>query len=653
VSTPSRFETKAVAGEAADGELVRLLAVFGKASFTYEANSRRTTEACTAFQSALIARVRETGAPFLLENRSDGLYSSSGKVPADPLREWLRNTLQKALLGGLRVDGGVSTQSLQRFFARLRSTNVGRVRKEATFQTLWPERYDGMELRELRFFGGFHARDLSSGGAAAAAADGPTGFAPDRSTDLRSTLAKLALSDAQLQRILALEQRLASLQTGAGEGAPLSLPREVLATLPADVVDDPAARPVFVDRLLDRFEQGLDDHGLADDGAPQSMSGLVELFRKLPQGFFTALIEPGASPEARESAPPEARPLPSLPHRPEDHADELEDPARLVSLIAALPEMPISLEPDEPTLQAEMLRVCLYQLGSDTTPRVAGPAAARVKTILNRVAPESVKVLEHYLRQALARNSELPTPAAVERTLHRLDQSRLLPELRRCAVLTVERVVRFFPHGFVLFLKSLADGSAADAEVLVRVLKSIPEASLASGASQLVQQKEILDPALLRRLLTLGGRQSLGLARAMLSAPIPAVKEQVVAYLRDLGSEHAEALPLVCLEAENLPLTFLQQLCDFTRTGRPDARLRSQAGGLLYTFIESTPNDEHVLSRKARAIAGLAAFPGPSSEALLKQLVRGQGLLGALNVPAPIRDAVRAVRARWQEGKRV
>ncbi len=423
----------------------------------------------------------------------------------------------------------------------------------------------------------------------------------------------------------------------------------MLATLPADVVDDPAARPVFVDRLLDHFEKRLDEHGLADDGAPRPMSGLVELFRKLPQSFFTAEVDPGAPPNPE----PEARPLPTLPSRPEDHFDEIEDPARLVSLIGSLSEKPISLEPDEATLQAEMLRVCLHQLGADTTPRVAGPASARVKKIFQQVAPESVKVMEHYVRQALARNSELPTPAAVERMFQRLDQAHLLPELRRHHVLTVERVVRFFPNGFVLFLKSLADGSAADAEVLVRVLKGIPEAALAAGTNQLLQQKEILDPAVLRRLFALGRRNVLGVARTMLSAPIPAVKEQVVALLRDLGSEHAESLPVVCLEAENLPVTYLQQLCDFQRTGRADPRLRSQAGGLLYTFIESTPNDEHALPRKARAIAGLAAFPGPSSENLLKQQLRGQGMLGAFNVPTPIRDAVRAVRARWEEGRRV
>jgi hypothetical protein len=297
--------------------------------------------------------------------------------------------------------------------------------------------------------------------------------------------------------------------------------------------------------------------------------------------------------------------------------------------------------------------VCLHQLGADASPRVTAPAAAKVRKILARAAPESRGVLEHYVRQALLRSESLPPPAVVDRLMLRLHEHELLPELRRQGGLTAERIVRCFPNAFVPFLRSLDEKSAADAEVLARALKTLDATVLAAGVEQLLRQQEILQPALLRKLFRLGGRSALGLARAMLSSRTPALQEEIVAWLRELGGGHPEAAPLSFLETGSLPASYLEDLCEFVRTGKPNPRLRSQAGGLLYAFIEATPNDLHGLPLKARAILGLAAFPGPSSEALLKQALRGEGLLGPLYVPAAIRDAARAVRARWKEGSRV
>src|SRR5262249_30730027 len=165
LSTPRRVETRAVACGPEDIELVRLLAVLAKASFTYQETNRRTQEACSAFQNALLARTRDTGMAFVLEVRSDGLCTTTGRVRADPLRDWLRATLQRALLGAIRIEGTVGAKELARFLARLRSTTVGKIRKDATFQSLWPEPFAGLQLRELRFFGGYGAAESGPRGA--------------------------------------------------------------------------------------------------------------------------------------------------------------------------------------------------------------------------------------------------------------------------------------------------------------------------------------------------------------------------------------------------------------------------------------------------------------------------------------------------------
>jgi hypothetical protein len=641
LATPRRVESKAVGCDPADVELVRLLAVLAKASFTYQETNRRTQEACSGFLTALLARTRQTGMAFVLEVRSDRLCTTTGTVPAEPLRDWLRTTLQRALLGAIRIEGTVAAAELAKFLARLRSTTVGKIRKDATFQFLWPEPFAGLQLRELRFFGGYHADELGADDEAGAFS---SATAAD-SSETRTALGRLGLQDVQLRRILSIERRLASQQTEPGAGEPLSLSKEVLAALPADVVDDPVERPLFVDRLLDRFEALLDSPRPAPNVGPANLGVLVELFRKLPPDFFRADDAPGTPPA---SAPPASKP-----HRPEDDSVDLEDPALIEPLVAALPASTATLEPDPAALQAESLRVCMYQLGADTAPAVASAAAAKARKLMAQAGPESRAVLEHYVRQALVRGAGLPAPSVADKAMLRLQEHDLLPELRRLGVLTVERIVRFFPNGFVPFLRSLSEGSAPDAEVLVRTLKSLSDAALDAGVKQLILREGSLDAALVRKLLRMGGRSALGVARILLSVKSPALQEEIVAWLRELAGAHAEAVPLACLDAGNLPPSYLEDLCEFERTGKPNPRLRSQAGGLLYAFIEAMPNDGTEPARKARAIAGLAAFPGPSSEALLKQALRGEGLLGPLSVPALIREAVRAVRARWKDGSHV
>jgi hypothetical protein len=295
----------------------------------------------------------------------------------------------------------------------------------------------------------------------------------------------------------------------------------------------------------------------------------------------------------------------------------------------------------------------MHQLGADTTPRVTGAAAAKAKKILREAGPESRAVLEHYVRQAVEPNSAEPSQASIGRLMLRFHQHGLSSELRRLGGLSGEQIVRCFPNAFVPYLRSLSEDSALDADDLLRVLQVLPETTLEAGAKQLQEQKEILDPELLRKLSRLGGRGALIFARALLPSRVPAVWDEIVAQLREFAGDHPEAVPLGRIDTHLLPLTYLEELCDFERTGRPNPRLRSQAIGLLCAFIDTTPNDANGAARKARAITGLAAFPGPASEALLKKELRGVGLLGPLRVPVPIRRAARAVRARWKELRRV
>jgi hypothetical protein len=592
VSTPGNLHAKNSACDPADLELVRLLAVLAKSSFTHEEDSQRAVEACHAFKIVLEARVQETGAPLVLGIRPDGLHTASGKVPGDAVRDWLHGALQRALIGAIVVDGAASTQTLHQFFTRLRANNAGRIRKDATFDALWPGRFEGLALHELRFYGGYAPGPEGAEVAPSllpVARNGPAG-------DPHAALLRLAPSDVQLERIRRIEHRLAGIGGlhDAEEG--LSLSDEMLEALPADVVDDPAARSVFLDRFLDRFEESLGAPMPSGPVAAPALGALVDLFRRAPHVPVAASTE---EPPIATAPPP----------RPEDRGDDLEDPAELETRIAELPEFSSGLDLDEAALQAETLAVCLHHLGAETTTRVAEPAASRMRRIVEGGAPRALAVLERYVDRASAGNARPIPPIEVERTLLHLERHRLLSALRREGGLSVERVTRRFPSGFVLFLRTLAENSPADRDALVRVLTSQKDAALATGLEKLLQQREILEPALLRKLLALGGRSALGLARGILRARAPAAEEEVVVWLRAISSGEVEAEPLALLDAAALPAAYLDALCERERTGRANPRLRGLACELLYSVAGSTPADEQDLECKIRAIQALVAFP--------------------------------------------
>jgi hypothetical protein len=646
LSTPGNLHAKSSACDAADLELVRLLAVLAKSSFTHEEDSQRTVEACHAFKTALEARVQETGAPLVLANRSDGLYTASGKVQGDAVRDWLRGALQRALLGALVVHGSASTASLHQFFTKLRTNNVGRIRKDATFDALWPDRFDGLDLHELRFYGGY-----VPGPDAADAAKSLLPAAGGSGGDAHAALLRLGPSEAQIERIRRLELRLAAIGGPPEHGGGTTLSDEMFSALPADVVDDPAARTAFLDRLLDRFEESLDAPVPSATAVPSALGSLVDLFRRAP---------PMPAGSASEDAIP-----PQPASRPEDRGVDLDDPEALAERIAALPEAPGRIVFDEAALHAETLAVCLHHLGADTTSRVAEPAAARLRRIVESGAPRALEVLERYVRRAAAGSSGSLPAVEVERTLLHLERHRLLPALRREGGLSVERVVRRFPEGFVLFLRTLAEASPADRDALVRVLTSLKDAALAAGLPRLLEQREILDPVLLRKLFALGGRSALFLARGVLRSRDRAVQEEIVAWLRATVVREVESEPLDLLDASALPPVYLDVLLERERTGRSNARLRGLACELLYAVAAKPAEDDAALAAKIRAITALVAFPGPSTQAVLEREFAGSGGSGGSGGPAgsspfassrakkEIRQTIQAVRARWKEEGRV
>lgn len=619
--------------------LAREFVAFVKAAFVYPPNHSRVIESRDRFLAGCTALVQRSGQPFVLENRAAGLHAGGGRVPAFALADWCRDNLHKAMIGSIRCDAELTADALQGFATRLRQTCSGKIDKTASFTSLWFGcRFAGLEIAELRFFGGFHDLDLGSG----TGTDSLRTTVTATSAELESVLRRLGCDEPMLQRMHGIEQRLAAATPYDAGGAALSLPRELLAALPADVVADPASRPQFLGRLLDEFETLLQQEERAPAPGEEDAGALIHLFRKVAQGFFGSRLLPADDERGGR--------LPAAPSRPEDRIDDLEDPRQLLPLVQALPQTVQRLDPDPAVLQAEVLNICLRQLGDHADDRLVAAVVQRLKVILARAAPPAVRVLDQYVRKVLDPSANALSPQAAANVLQRLGDHELLGTVRRQGALEPGLVARHFPNAFVAFVDSLTEGAVGDAELLQRVLAEIDEAALGSGTAQLLQQAQLLQPARLRKLLQLGGRQALGIARHLLRGDDRSVQAEVLALLRRLGSRRPEALPLQFIELERLPPWYLQLLCDLERTGKFDARLRDHAGLLLRSYVESLAGDPARLAAKTEAISALLSFPGRATETLLLRLLRGRGFLGFLWVPRPVRQAAGAVLQQWRQG---
>jgi hypothetical protein len=629
-------------GSVADVELVRCLAVLAKASFAYQHHSRRVVEALATFQAGLREWMQQTGPLFVLENRSDGMHAPSGRIPSGPVTDWLREMLQRSLIGALHFDAALTDDALLHFLGRLRATGFGKLRKDAAFTSNWPDPYEGLRLQELKFVGGFHALDLDADQARLTLLETLAGESEQR----KSALARLGLNEDLMRRILTVEQRLGGFAAPATASEWLNLPEELLAALPADVVDDSKAREQFAERMLNEFEKLLD---AADDaGSAEAATDVdpLQLFRRVARTLFVSQAR-------RAQDPDDEAVLSAKPHRPEDGANALEGTAELVGRYEALPSEEIALDPSASALQTELAGICLFHLGADSDPFATGPAAAKLRELLDQGPSAGANVLEKYVLHELDPGSSHLPDALVESVLRKLGQLQLLPALRSHGGLSGERVIRHFPSGFVLFLRALAPNAAADAAALKSVLEGLDEKALAAGSRQLLQSGELLQPAMLRKLLAIGERQSIYLVRHLLRGAPAVVHEEIAHWLKQLELDCAEAVPLRLYKPARLPAAYVQLLCDLVSTGRADPELDIVAGDLLRNFIATTPNEERTLELKQKAILALWAFPGPASLELVNSQLRGRGLLGALRVPRPIRAAAAQVMTSWKEQRHV
>ena len=640
MSDPTRTHTTANACTVEHQQLARDFVAFVKSAFVYPDNHSRVVEARAALLQRAEAWVRTSGKPFVLELRAEGLCAPSGKVADIPLLPWFQEQLQKALLGTIALDERVTPDGLQDFATQLRAVCSGKVDRTATFASLWDGwRQPGVQLAELRFFGGFH--DLDFGEARGDRTLRATIATP--AAELQATLSRLGMSEELVARIQGLEQRLSAAAPWSDGSAPLSLPRELLAALPADVVTDPAARPQFIAKVLDEFERLLETEANGD--VDHDQVDLVKMFRGVARSFFG--VDPQAVDERHEG------PLPTAPSRPEDQACDLEDPERLLPLVEALPERQLQLEPVAGVLQAEVLEICLRQLGQHSEDRVVEPTVAKVRQILDDCQPQSVLLLEQYVKKELDPAANLLPPAAVRSALQALGDHDLLPAVRRRGALDLEQVARYFPGGFVMFVDSLSLGVVGDADALAKALAGIDEGQLAAGCSQLVQHGAILEPARVHKLMQLGGRQALGLARHLLQSQQPVVQQEVFLLLQRLHSRRPEAVPLQYIEVDRLPPWYLQLLCDLERTGKHDPRLRDHAGLLLRSYVETLVGDPQRLLAKLPVITALGAFPGRATAVVLRQVLRGRGLFGFLRVPRQVRQVAQSVLLRCRETNHV
>lgn len=619
-------------------ELAIAFAAHCKAAFVYPDAHQRVRETRDTFL-AKIATYRLRHAGFELHTSAEHLLTATGRVQStSPLLVWLRDRMEKMLLRSIHCTD-VDADGLHAFIHRLRSNTGASTTKHVTFASLWPDEIPGLALHEFRFDGGYHDAEV----------DGTEEHGSVRagvSIAARSSSGASELSDlpGELRaRIRTLESDLAELVIDFGDGMAFNLEAELVRALPADIAADSESKRRFLEAVLERFDSESLKPGRGRPADPTEH--LLTMFREVAGLFFAA-----ARPLAENASP---SPVGLDLVRDGAGLAAAVDPQAVLDAILACPDTSITLSKEDRDWPAEFLTVLVHRLAHCEHPTEAEQLALRARGILDGGGPEVPLVLEPLMQALLAPESDPEHCTLAHRVLAHLTSAGLFPILRRCGLLTPERMATHFPNGFLLVLNCLDQNDKEDGAFLCSLLRNIDEQMLTQAAPRLLEQNALMDRDLLDKLFSLGGKDALGIARLLLRRETPVILDAVQALLGAICGRRPETMPLHIGMGGTLPTWYLEALCELERGGKPIHGLKDQVGGWLRSHLETMPPDPEHEDQRVQTILALKAFPGAASQILLEKQLRSEGWFGLRRVSTPVRKAVEAVRHVWGNSRHV
>lgn len=600
----------------------------------YPSENRRVTASWEMLRDCL----RGTRVPVLVALAGAGMQAGDTflKVEIGSNMAWLRDRLRTAGLDGVRFSPGVEREALELFTKRL----LELFRRGAGTQddaSRWPESYEGIELVQRRFAGGFGADDeqakIEAGGAGAGEGTGAGMDGEFEPGSREAFLSRLTTSGPVSERMRRISKHLAAGGLSGRAGAAMApqvtqrMLEYVVQCIPIDSLDDNEEAMQTASEILGSVEEILGAEGLArlsnDDADPVALRALVyaasrRLFQRAP-------------PKPREGVLKERE----RGRKGDDRVTD--DLAELIGEVATLPhpagdplnEYGALLHP------GERVRMQLHLIASSEEAGVVETCGGQLREMLVSASPNELLDLRSVIQDVWIDAAD----PAVRVTLARyFREARLASVLRACGLLSSESVVASYPQDFGLYIDSLDFTRHDEAEECRQTLEAIAPEEIEAHPVALVDGPEsLLENNRLEHLLSTDSRLVLPYISATARFAARPTLDRIQRFLR----QHARNVAAIAVleisdEAVYQQGEFLAALATCAGGGQMPLPVQ---GSVAVTLTAIARDKDVDLARRVRAIQALGQLGRPGVETTLLDLIKQKRFFFFPREPLPVRAA--------------
>lgn len=541
---------------------------------------------------------------------------------------WLRKRMDHSALAGVELMLDLEAEAFTKFTRRLLD-NYLRKDGERTFESVWPELYDGIVLIDRRFDGTFGG--LAGMGSYAGGHGGVSG------ENARHFITGLLTHPKVRKRLVAIRDQRQGDDEETEQAS--SLLRELLEDVPADALN---SRDTLISWVCTR----LDD--LTGRLAPGAKEGdqegkrFAKLLHEVSQRHFSRegpnldRIKTGTF---VETTPGGGR------ARDAEIGDDLD------SLIAEVERLPADLTmrmgDEDEAAGPEQIAVVLHYAVHLRRPEELAGQQVLLERLLQKPGPRELAILREYVQWD--RDASPEAVAQTARVIEALERAGRTHLLRACGALTADFVVDTFPDHFARLLEAMDLDLERDIAELDAIVQRVGAKRLIDAAQKILPALREVSVEQAQRLLERPRRDRLPLARLLLQVHEKYLVSSVAAFLKELELPEAESFMLHTIRPHAL-LTpeYLLGLIDLHLGRTSPYALRTPVSEVLCRHIAAVGAADPLDRGRLESIRLLARYPSSRGEEMLKRLRRfGFGPFGGTEPPA-VRKLARSLLKSWQ-----